>query len=236
MLEITDLRAGYGRIAAVRGISLTVADGEIVGLIGSNGAGKSTTLSTIAGVKSPASGSIVFDGAPIVGLAPERIVRRGISLVPEGRGVFGTLTVEENLLLGGTARKTRETQADLQLMFARFPILETYRNSPGAGLSGGEQQQLVIARALLARPKLLLLDEPWLGLAPLMVDRIFEILEELRGDGVTVLLVEQNARRTVELADRTYIMSRGEIALSGTREELLKIPSDQFEAEFLGLN
>ncbi len=178
MLELKDVSVSYGRINAVQGLSLEVKQGEFVGLVGHNGAGKSTTLMTITGALSPVSGEILLDGQSIVGLAPDEILRRGIALVPEGRRIFGRLTVGENIKIGATVRKDRKgVDDDIRKMLERFPVLERYWNTSGAKLSGGEQQQLAIARALVSRPKLLLLDEPTLGLAPLMVDRVFDILE-----------------------------------------------------------
>jgi branched-chain amino acid transport system ATP-binding protein len=221
VLEIDDLWFSYGSISALRGVSLTVGEGEIVGLIGANGAGKTTTLAAVAGLLEPRRGDVTFEGQSLRGAGPERVVRRGISLVPEGRDIFGSLSVAENLMLGATIRRDRrEVAADRDRMVERFPVLGDYYARPAAKLSGGEQQQLAIARALMARPRLLLLDEPSLGLAPLVVDRVFEILAELRGDGVTVLLVEQNAARTIAFADRTYVLRTGEIAASGTAAEL----------------
>jgi len=222
MLNVERLMIRYGPISAVRDVSLHVDAGEVVGVIGPNGAGKTSTLSAIFGLVRPAGGAIDFEGTSLVGLTPESVVRRGIALVPEGRHIFGTLTVGENLLLGTTPRRDRRRfRNELGEIFARFPILETYFDSPAGRLSGGEQQQLAIARALLSRPRLLLLDEPSLGLAPLMVDLVFEILGELRDEGVTVLLVEQNATRTVEFADRTYVLRDGVVRHSGTRDELV---------------
>ena len=234
-LTIDGLTVRYGNLAAVQEVSLEVAEGEIVGLIGPNGAGKSTTLSTLAGFLSPAKGSITFDGTSLVGLPPERIVRRGIALVPEGRHILGTLSVAENLQLGSTPIRDRATiEQNLEDVLARFPALRTYYRSSAAKLSGGEQQQLAIARALLSRPRLLLLDEPSLGLAPQMVDVVFDVLEQLRDSGVTILLVEQNAAATVELADRTYVLRTGRIVKSGTREELLA--TTDFAATYLGIS
>ncbi|MDX6561369.1 MAG: branched-chain amino acid transport system ATP-binding protein, partial [Gaiellales bacterium] len=206
MLELRDVSVSYGRIAAVQGLSLEVEQGEFVGLVGHNGAGKSTTLMTIAGALSPVSGDILLEGQSIVGLAPDEILRRGIALVPEGRRIFGRLSVGENVRIGATVRKDRKgVEEDIRNVVERFPVLQRYWNSSGAKLSGGEQQQLAIARALVSRPKVLLLDEPTLGLAPLMVDRVFDILEQLHASGTTILLVEQNAARTIEMADRTYV-------------------------------
>jgi branched-chain amino acid transport system ATP-binding protein len=225
----------YGRIPAVQHLSLEVNEGELVGLVGHNGAGKSTTLWTIAGVLRPSSGRITFGNRSLVGLSPDTIVRLGIALVPENRRIFGRLTVEENLRLSASARTDRrQAEAGIKRMYERFPALGPFRDRRGSTLSGGEQQQLAIARALLSRPKLLLLDEPTLGLAPLIVDRVFEILQELRKEGVTMLLVEQNAARTIEVADRTYGMrSGGRIAFHGTQEELARV--GDFETAYIGM-
>ena len=235
MLRLTDVSVHYGRIAAVQRLSLEVNAGELVGLVGHNGAGKSTTLWTIAGVLRPSSGEITFEGRSLVGLSPERILRLGIALVPENRRIFGRLTVGENLRIGTSARRDRRAAAaDIRRMCERFEVLGRYYNRPASKLSGGEQQQLAIARALLARPKLLLLDEPTLGLAPLIVDRVFEILLELKEESVTILLVEQNAARTIEVANRTYVMrSGGRIQFHGTAEELAQM--GDFETAYIGL-
>ena len=235
VLAVRDLTVRYGNLAAVQGVSLDVAQGELVGLIGPNGAGKSTTLSAIAGFLPPAAGAIDFEGASIVGESPEKIVRRGIALVPEGRHIFGTLSVAENLQLGSTAIGDRSMiEETLEDVLERFPVLRRYYHSSAAKLSGGEQQQLAIARALLSRPRLLLLDEPSLGLAPLMVDVVFDTLAQLREAGTTILLVEQNASATVELADRTYVLRTGRMVMSGTREELLA--KTDFADEYLGVH
>jgi branched-chain amino acid transport system ATP-binding protein len=235
LLRLTDVSVHYGRIAAVQGLTLEVNKGELVGLVGHNGAGKSTTLWTISGVLRPSSGEISFEGQPLVGLSPDHILRLGISLVPENRRIFGRLTVEENLRIGTSARGDRQAAtADIRLMCERFEVLGRYRDRAASKLSGGEQQQLAIARALLARPKLLLLDEPTLGLAPLIVDRVFEILLELKEEGATILLVEQNAARTIEVADRTYVMrSGGRIQFHGTTEELARM--GDFETAYIGM-
>jgi branched-chain amino acid transport system ATP-binding protein len=234
MLRIENLEVHYGRIVALRGISLEVNAGEIVGLVGPNGAGKSTSLMATMGVVRPTRGTITLDGRPLVGLSPERIVRQGLALVPEGRRILATLTVAENLRLGATARRDRDAvRADTDAVYDRFPILKSYADSPAGKLSGGEQQQLAIARALVARPRLLLLDEPSLGLAPLMVNLVFRVLQQLREEGATIFLVEQNAKRTVELADRTYVLRTGAIDFHGTREELLA--TADFEAAYLGV-
>ena len=235
MLELKDISVSYGRIAAVQGLSLEVKQGEFVGLVGHNGAGKSTTLLTIAGALSPVSGDILLEGTSIVGLAPDEILRRGIALVPEGRRIFGRLTVGENVKIGATVRKDKKAvEDDIRNVIERFPVLERYWNSSGAKLSGGEQQQLAIARALVSRPKVLLLDEPTLGLAPLMVDRVFDILEQLHQGGTTILLVEQNAARTIEMADRTYVLrTGGRIQFHGTAAELAEI--GDFETAYIGM-
>lgn len=222
MLVIDDLVVRYGAIEALHGISLHVDRGEIVGLIGVNGAGKTTTLLTTAGVLKPTRGRIVFQNASIAGLPPEEIVRKGLSLVPEGRHIFPGLTVEENLRLGAAARGDRAAiQRDLDKACARFPILRQRLKQSGGTLSGGEQQQLAIARALMSRPSLLMLDEPSLGLAPLLVDEIFRLIAQLRESGVTILLVEQNVERTLQIADRAYLLNTGRIEFEGPAEELL---------------
>jgi branched-chain amino acid transport system ATP-binding protein len=235
MLKIADLSVHYGRVRAVQNLSLEVNQGELVGLVGHNGAGKTTTLMTITGLLRPAGGDIVFEGRSLVGRSPDAILRAGISLVPEGRRIFGRLSVGENLKIGTTTRRDRrQADEDIKGLLERFPVLERDWSKSGAKLSGGEQQQLAIARALLAGPKLLLLDEPTLGLAPLMVDRVFEILDDLRNEGVTILLVEQNAARTIEIADRTYVMrSGGRIEFHGTAEELAQ--RADFETAYIGM-
>jgi ABC-type branched-subunit amino acid transport system ATPase component/ABC-type branched-subunit amino acid transport system permease subunit len=235
ILAVRDLMVRYGNLTAVQDVSLEVGEGELVGLIGPNGAGKSTTLAAIAGFQAPASGSIEFAGVPVAGEPPEKIVRRGIAVVPEGRHIFGTLSVAENLQLGSTPVADRAAAAEtLEGVLELFPILKTYYRSSAAKLSGGEQQQLAIARALLSRPRLLLLDEPSLGLAPLMVDTVFDKLALLRQTGTTILLVEQNAVATVELADRTYVLRTGRIVTSGTREKLLE--TTDFAEAYLGVS
>ena len=235
MLKITNLSVHYGRVRAVQHLSLEVNEGELVGLVGHNGAGKTTTLMTITGVLKPAAGDILFNGRSIVGKSPDAILRAGISLVPEGRRIFGRLSVGENLKIGTTTRRDRKrADEDVKKLLDRFPVLERDWKKSGAKLSGGEQQQLAIARALLSSPKLLLLDEPTLGLAPLIIDQVFELLEELRREGVTILLIEQNAARTIEIADRTYVMrTGGRIEFHGTAEELAK--RADFEAAYIGM-
>jgi branched-chain amino acid transport system ATP-binding protein len=221
MLTVRDLEVRYGTVAALRGVSFDIAADEIVSIIGPNGAGKTSALNAVMGVVPAASGQIVLDGEDITRARPEAIVRLGAAMVPEGRHIFGTLTVEENLRVGATIRRPGpELDADIEEQLERFPVLSrSYRSNAGK-LSGGEQQQLAIARALLSRPRLLLMDEPSLGLAPALVDMAFEIAASLRERGVTVLLVEQNATRAVELADRSYVFVKGEIVASGTSEHL----------------
>jgi branched-chain amino acid transport system ATP-binding protein len=234
MLRVDELHVSYGRVPALRGVSLEVGAGEIVGLVGPNGAGKTTTLSAVFGLIRPDSGSILLEGRSLIGQPPERIVRLGLALVPEGRHIFNTLTVSENLQMGATARRDRTAvRHDLTRLLDRFPVLERYYDSPAGRLSGGEQQQLAIVRALLSRPRLLLLDEPSLGLAPVVIDLVFDALAELREEGVTILLVEQNAARTVELADRSYVLRTGQVALAGARDELQD--AADFELAYLGL-
>jgi branched-chain amino acid transport system ATP-binding protein len=222
MLKVENLVVKYGSVTAVQGVSLDVAEGEVVGIVGPNGAGKTTTLSAILGLIAPTSGAITFEGRSLLGLSPEEVARMGLALVPEGRRIFGTLTVGENLQLGATVRsRTSDVAEDLERLLDRFGALRVAYSTPADRLSGGQQQQLAIARALLSRPRLLLLDEPSLGLAPLMVDEVFNILQELRASGSTILLVEQNALRTVEFADRCYVLRTGSVTLSGPRETLL---------------
>ena len=235
MLRLDEVSVSYGRINAVQGLSIAVEEGEFVGMVGHNGAGKSTTLMTITGALKPVGGTIVFDGKSIGGLAPDEILGRGIALVPEGRRIFGRLSVGENLKIGATTRKDKKgVSEDMHRVLERFPVLQRFWNKSGAKLSGGEQQMLAIGRALLSRPRLLLLDEPTLGLAPLMVDRVFEILEELHREGTTILLVEQNAARPIEVADRTYVLrSGGRIQFQGTSEELAGM--GDFESAYIGM-
>jgi len=221
MLELKSIHARYGAIKALRGITLEVKEGEMVALIGVNGAGKSTTLATIAGVLRPVEGMITFLDESIVGKPPEAIARRGISLVPEGRAILASLTVEENLRLGAFIRRNhQEYLMDLEENFSLFPILKERFYQLGGTLSGGEQQQLAIARALMSHPKLLMLDEPSLGLAPLIVDQIFDLIKTLHNRGVTILLVEQNVDRTLEIVDRAYLLNTGTIQTSGSASQI----------------
>jgi branched-chain amino acid transport system ATP-binding protein len=217
VLEAADLRVSYGRIRALRGVSLSVREGEIVALIGPNGAGKTTLLSTLAGLLRPESGAVAFRGENVGRRSPEDLVRLGLCLVPEGRSTLKHMTVRENLLLGAYSRRDRAAvPGDLERLLARFPALRPRLAQKAGTLSGGEQQILVIARALMGRPRLLLLDEPSLGLAPLVTAAIFATIGELSREGVTILLVEQNARQALRLAHRTYVLELGRIVLEGT--------------------
>jgi branched-chain amino acid transport system ATP-binding protein len=221
VLSVNNIHARYGAIKALRGITIEVSEGEMVALIGVNGAGKSTTLATIAGVLRPTEGTITFQGESVVGKTPEAIARKGISLVPEGREILPSLTVEENLRLGAFVRHNRqEYHADLEDNFALFPILKERIHQLGGTLSGGEQQQLAIARALMSHPKLLMLDEPSLGLAPLIVEQIFGLIKSLHERAVTILLVEQNVERTLEIVDRAYLLHTGTVQASGSASQM----------------
>jgi len=214
LLAVDGLDVVYGRVPAIRALSLEVAAGEIVGLIGPNGAGKSTTLHAIVGLVPPAAGDVRLAGRSLRGRSPEQIARSGIALVPEGRRIFGGFSVEENLRLGLAARRGNGVAAPLDGVYELFPVLAEMRNRPAGALSGGQQQQLAIGRALVAEPDVLLLDEPSLGLAPALVDLVFEALAAIRERGVTVLLVEQRAQRTVAFADRTYVLGNGELRMT----------------------
>lgn len=221
MLEISGLHVAYGPIAAVRGVDLRVREGELVALIGANGAGKSSTLLAVAGVVRAGAGAIRFRGQEITRLAPEQVVARGIAMVPETRDVFPDLTVRENLRLGAFVRRNpREFARDLVMVGDLFPILEERMDQAAGFLSGGEQQQLAIARALMSHPRLLMLDEPSLGLAPALVERVFGLIRSLRREGRTILLVEQNVRQTLQVADRVYVLDLGRVTASGTPREL----------------
>ncbi|MFN8622714.1 MAG: ABC transporter ATP-binding protein [Chloroflexota bacterium] len=220
MLELTDVRVYYGNIRALDGVTFRVNEGELVAIIGSNGAGKSTTLRTISGLLRPRSGSITYQGQEISKASTDRIVALGISHCPEGRRVFGRMTVRENLVLGGIQRPSAESETEIERMFELFPRLKERMDQPGGTLSGGEQQMLAIARALMSKPKLLILDEPSLGLAPLMVERVFEVVGELKRQGLTILLVEQNVHHALDVADRAYVMETGRITIEGTADAL----------------
>ena len=225
LLSIDRLQVAYGGIRAVKGIDLAVEPGELVCLIGANGAGKTTTLRAITGIVHPAAGAVRYDGADISRMKPHQIARRGLAMVPEGRGVFAQLTIEENLAMGAYARADRAAvAADVDRAFTLFPRLKERRKQTAGTLSGGEQQMLAIARALMSRPKLLLLDEPSMGLAPLMVEKIFDVIRAIAAEGVTLLLVEQNARLALEVSHRGYVLEGGLITLTGEGKALLHDP------------
>ena len=231
ILEIKDLQVRYGGIEAVKGISLEVPEGEIVTLIGANGAGKSSTLRTISGLVKPAAGKIYFKGEDITGMDANEIVKRGITLVPEGRRIFPDMTVLENLKIGAYLRKDDLTE-DLEWVFSLFPRLKERSWQAGGTLSGGEQQMLAVGRALMSRPKVIMMDEPSLGLAPIIVRGIFDIIKEINKQGMTVLLIEQNANMALKTADLGYVMETGRITLQGTGAELLS--NDAVKAAYLG--
>jgi branched-chain amino acid transport system ATP-binding protein len=233
MLEVVNLNVYYGVIHALKGISLKVNDGEIVTLLGANGAGKTTTLRTLSGLIKPTSGTILVDGKDITNTTPRERVRMGISQVPEGRRVFPEMTVLENLELGAFLRNDKEEIAkDLKMVFERFPILSDRRKQLAGTLSGGEQQMLAMGRALMSRPKILLLDEPSMGLAPLLVQEIFSIIRKINESGTTILLVEQNASMSLQIAHKAYVMEIGSIVLSGSGKELMQ--SDDIKKAYLG--
>ncbi|WP_027184858.1 ABC transporter ATP-binding protein [Desulfovibrio inopinatus] len=225
MLEINAIETYYGNIRALSGVSLRINKGEIVCLIGANGAGKSTTLMSISGVTPPKTGSITFNGEAIQSCSTERIVSMGITQVPEGRMIFPVLTVRENLMMGAYLRKDKEgIKSDEERIYGLFPVLAERRRQHGGTLSGGEQQMLAIGRALMARPSLLLLDEPSLGLAPIVVENIFEIIQQINKEGVTVMLVEQNAQMALQISNRGYVLETGHVALEGPAANLLEDP------------
>ncbi len=225
MLEIKDLHVHYGAIHALQGISFHLNEGEIVTLIGANGAGKSTTLNTISGLERGKSGKIIFQGEDLTQVPPQKIVRKGIVQVPEGRKIFAPLTVMENLAMGAFTSDDRlRFDKDLESVFQRFPRLKERRKQLGGTLSGGEQQMLAIARGLMAHPKLLLLDEPSMGLAPILVEQIFDIIQDINRQGTSILLVEQNAQMALSIADRGYVMETGKIVLEGKADDLLHDP------------
>lgn len=233
MLELKDLNVFYGGIHALKDVSLKINEGEIVTLIGSNGSGKTTTLRTISGLEKAKSGQIIFEGEDITAKPASEIVKLGISHVPEGRRVFSTMNVYENLEMGAYIRSDKAgIRKDMEKIFNWFPILYERRNQNAINLSGGEQQMLAIGRALLSRPKVLLLDEPSMGLAPIIVNEIFEIIKDINKDGMTILLVEQNAKMALQCADRAYIIKNGSIELEGTSEELLN--NDLVRKAYLG--
>jgi len=235
MLEVKNIQTYYGNIQAIKGVSLEISEGEIITLIGANGAGKTTTLMSISGIVPPKSGDILFMGEPLQELSPNQIVALGISQVPEGRRIFPYLTVTENLDMGAFLRNdSSEVQKDLEYIFDLFPILAERRNQSGGTLSGGEQQMLAVARALMARPRLLLLDEPSLGLAPLIVKQIFEIIRKINAENnTTIFLVEQNANLALQVAHRGYVMENGRITLSDTSQNLLA--NEDVKKAYLGI-
>ncbi len=233
MLCVRDLHTHYGHVHALRGVSLQVNEGNIVALIGNNGAGKSTLLNTISGLVPPSAGTIEFLGKKITAMDSNQIVKLGISQAPEGRRVFPRSSVLENLEMGAYTRKdTRKVRDDIEAMMQRFPILNERKNQLAGTLSGGEQQMLTIARALMSRPKLIMLDEPSLGLMPILVQEIFNIIQEIHADGMTVLLVEQNARKALAVAEQAYVLETGEIVLDGPADELRNM--DQVRKAYLG--
>jgi branched-chain amino acid transport system ATP-binding protein len=227
MLSVRELRSGYGKIEVLHNIAIAIEQGQIVTLIGANGAGKTTLLKTISGLIRPTAGAIEFEGENIARKPAHRITGLGISQVPEGRAILKRMTVIDNLRIGAYVRNDDEVDDDIKKVFERFPALAERRDRMAGTLSGGEQQMLAIGRALVARPRLLLLDEPSLGLAPKFITLIFQTLRELKGEGKTILLVEQNARQALQIADRAYVMERGNIAMSGSGQELLNTPEVQ---------
>ncbi len=232
LLRVDDIHVYYGSIHAIKGISFEVNEGEIVTLIGANGAGKSTTLNTVSGLLKPRSGMITFEGKGIVGIGASRIVGLGMALCPEGRRVFQQMTVKENLEMGGYSRPKDEIPASLEDVFMRFPRLKEREKQVAGTLSGGEQQMLAMGRALMSKPKLLMLDEPSMGLAPILVEQIFDIIKELHATGTTILLVEQNAQMALSIADRAYVLGTGKITISGPAAQVLA--DDRVREAYLG--
>jgi branched-chain amino acid transport system ATP-binding protein len=232
MLELVDVHAAYGNIRVLHGVSMQIRTGEAVAVIGSNGAGKSTLMRTICGLMRARSGSITYDGIDITHASTDRIVSLGVSHCPEGRRIFGRLSVHDNLVLGGVQRPARDVLGDIRRIGEIFPRLAERLDQPGGTLSGGEQQMLAVARALMAKPRLLILDEPSLGLAPLMVEHIFAVIEQLKEQGLTILLVEQNVHHALDLCDRAYVLDSGRISLDGPTDELRHDP--RVESAYLG--
>ncbi|HIS86333.1 MAG TPA: ABC transporter ATP-binding protein [Candidatus Faecivicinus avistercoris] len=232
LLKVEDIHVYYGNIHAIKGISFEVNEGEIVTLIGANGAGKSTTLNTVAGLLKPRSGHVEFNGKSMAGVQASKVVSMGMALCPEGRRVFQQMTVRENLEMGGYTRPASEIQGSLEDVFKRFPRLKEREKQVAGTLSGGEQQMLAMGRALMSKPKLLMLDEPSMGLAPILVEQIFDIIKELHASGTTILLVEQNAQMALSIADRAYVLGTGLITMSGAAEEVLA--DDRVRAAYLG--
>ena len=234
LLEVNGIHTYYGNIHALKGVSFEVDTGEIIALIGSNGAGKTTTLRTISGLMTPREGSVNYDGEDISTTRADLLVSKGISMVPEGRGVFAKLTVEENLDMGAYTRSDGEIKEDLKGAYSLFPRLQERRKQVAGTLSGGEQQMLAIARALMAKPRLLLLDEPSMGLAPVLVDGVFETVQRIANEGVTILLVEQNAHMALQIADRGYVLQSGEVAISDTAANLQQ--NETVQKTYLGID
>jgi branched-chain amino acid transport system ATP-binding protein len=232
LLKVSGLKVAYGGIQAVKGVSFEVHEGELVSLIGANGAGKTTTLKAITGIQAAAGGDIEYLGKSIRGQGPWDLVRQGLVMVPEGRGTFTRMTITENLQMGAFVRSDKQIDADIDKVFAIFPRLRERRNQLAGTMSGGEQQMLAMGRALMAQPKVLLLDEPSMGLSPIMVDKIFEVVNDIHQRGTTVLLVEQNASRALQLASRGYVMDSGEVTMSGDAKQLLDDP--KVRAAYLG--
>jgi branched-chain amino acid transport system ATP-binding protein len=232
LLKVSGLKVAYGGIQAVKGVSFEVQEGELVSLIGANGAGKTTTLKAVTATLPAASGSIEYLGKPVKGQGAWDLVKQGLVMVPEGRGVFARMTITENLQMGAYVRNDKEVEADIDKVFAIFPRLKERRAQLAGTMSGGEQQMLAMGRALMARPKVLLLDEPSMGLSPIMVDKIFEVVADIHRRGTTVLLVEQNASRALSLADRGYVMDSGEVTMTGPAKQLLADP--KVRAAYLG--
>ena len=232
LLRTSALKVAYGGIQAVKGVSLEVREGELVSLIGANGAGKTTTLKAITGLQAAAGGDIEYLGRSIKGQGAWDLVKQGLVMVPEGRGVFARMTITENLQMGAFVRSDDEIDADIEKVFAIFPRLKERSGQLAGTMSGGEQQMLAMGRALMARPKVLLMDEPSMGLSPIMVDKIFEVVDDIHGRGVTILLVEQNASRALQIASRGYVMDSGEITMSGEAQQLLDDP--KVRAAYLG--
>ena len=232
LLQVKGLKVAYGGIQAVKGVNFEVAEGELVSLIGANGAGKTTTLKAVTGIQPVGAGDILYLGKSIQGQGPWDLVKQGLVMVPEGRGTFTRMTITENLQMGAFIRNDREIEADIEKVFAIFPRLKERRNQLAGTMSGGEQQMLAMGRALMAKPKVLLLDEPSMGLSPIMVDKIFEVVDTIHKQGVTILLVEQNASRALSLANRGYVMDSGEVTMSGDAKVLLNDP--KVRAAYLG--
>jgi branched-chain amino acid transport system ATP-binding protein len=233
LLKVSGLKVAYGGIQAVKGVSFEVAQGELVSLIGANGAGKTTTLKAVTGTQAVAGGDIEFLGKPVKGQGAWNLVKQGLVMVPEGRGTFTRMTITENLQMGAYVRDDKsEIDADMEKVFTIFPRLKERRHQMAGTMSGGEQQMLAMGRALMARPKVLLMDEPSMGLSPIMVDKIFEVVADIHGQGTTILLVEQNASRALQLANRGYVMESGEVTMSGPAQVLLNDP--KVRAAYLG--